>query len=104
MPKVLINNHSTFYDGRTKTQFDPVLNRISGCYVGIADVDAETADSYEGHSRFQVLTDEEYLAMVTTPRAPQPTEANTGDPLTDAAAKPARAKQVLAPPAPPKSN
>jgi len=102
MPKVLIKNHSTFYDTKRKVQFNPLLDRRSGCFVGVADVDTETAETYEGHPHFQVLTDEEYLEMVTVPSDPVPVEPNTGDPLGDAAAKPKT--QTRRPPVPPRSK
>lgn len=105
MPKVLAQNYSNFYDIRTNVQFQPVKDRRSECFVGVAVVDKATIEFYQEREGFRVLSDEEYLEMTSEPQEPELTEPETGDPLKDAANKgePAPAGSPLgsAPPPPP---
>jgi hypothetical protein len=63
--KILCENFSRFYDSKTKVEFAPVLDRRSGCYVGIADV--EDISPFENRTGYKVLTDADFLAMTTAP-------------------------------------
>ncbi len=101
MAKLLIDNHSTFYDIQTEVQFSPVLDRTTGCFVGVADVDPVTAAKYAGREHFRLLDDAEFLAMTELKREPVAEEPQTGDPLTDAAGEeppptPGKAKKAVA--------
>jgi hypothetical protein len=87
MPRVVTRVHSTFYDMKRKVQFSPVLDQRTGCFVGVAQVSDEHAAEFAEHEHFEVVSDEDYLEMVTVPSAPEPTEPGTGDPLSDAAGK-----------------
>ena len=85
MPKVLLSEYSTYSDHITGVQFNPVLNRRTGLFVAIADVDAETAQSFVDRSAsFSILTDDDYLSITMPDRTPDPVAPVTGDPLTDA--------------------
>lgn len=79
--RVITRNFSTFYDMQTKVQFVSTLDRQSGTYVGVAETDEETAEKFEGRRGFKVLTDDEFLAMISKPV--KPAEELTGDPLAD---------------------
>lgn len=96
MPRVAIDNYSNYYDVREKVQFDPVLDRRTGCRVGIAEVSADVAARYEQRRGFRLMSDIEFVAMtrVSTP-APVPA---TGQPLQDVAV---RARTVQGSPPPP---
>lgn len=85
MPRVRMTNFSTFYDVQNRVQFSPVLDKRSGCFVAVAEMDDEPAAKYEGNERFEVIDDTEFLAMVSNPKQAEPSEPNTGDPLSDAA-------------------
>jgi hypothetical protein len=101
--KVVNRNYSTFFDTTTNIQFDKTLDRVSGCYVAVAEVDKKTAKSYEDRAGFEVLTGAEYAEMTTTPEALEPDEPETGDPINDAAAQQAAANgEQSQPPGPPK--
>lgn len=99
MPKVLIENYSTYYDPRTRVHFQPALDRRTGSRVGVADVTEEQAAAYAARpDAFRVLSDEEWVEMTTVPAVPERTEpAKGGDVLTDAGAQAGKA----GPPKPP---
>jgi len=80
-----MENFSTFYDTVNRVQFSPVLDKRTGCFVAIAEVSDEVAESWAGNPRFEVIDDAEFLAMISTPARAEPTEPGTGDPLSDAA-------------------
>jgi hypothetical protein len=102
MPYVMIEQYSRYFDVKTRTQFTETLNRRTGCYVGMAQVDKKTAEQYRGRPGFQVLTDKDYLHLTQAPAAPEQSEPVTGDPLADAAQ--AKAAPNAEPPAPPASK
>ena len=115
MPHVLLSTYSKYYDAATDTQFVPVLNRATGCYVAVADLDDETADRFAENPAFEILSDDEYLALSRPAPAPEPAPSESGDPLTDQAASTAagqaakpgkaadQATDLTGPPAPPSS-
>jgi len=114
MFRVLIQNYSRFFDPATKIEFAPVLDRPSGCYVGVATVDEDTAVHYDGRPGFQVLTDAEWEAVNALPVPAEREEPETGDPLADAAREqnpgdgsgedPAAGRDLGGPPPPPESK
>lgn len=90
MPRVQISSYSKFYHAETGAAFHPVLDQRTGCYVGIADVDTETAEKLAGNAAFQILSDEEFADLSEKPAEPEPEPSQTGDPLTDKATAPAK--------------
>lgn len=103
MPRVMLSNFSTFYDTITRTQFDPVLDKRTGCFVAVAEVDDAQAATFAERPAYRVIDDAEWLAMTTRRPAPEPTQPLTGNPLTDAASEVA-GESLLAPPKPPRSR
>jgi hypothetical protein len=97
MPRVRIDQYSNFHDPTTGAQFEPVLDRRSGCYVGVCEMSKSQARAYQGRASFTVLSDDEWLAMTEIPREPEPTEPETGDPLADQAADSSAPKPPPAP-------
>jgi hypothetical protein len=91
--RVITRKFSNYYDIQTATQFSAVLDRQTDCYIGVADVSAKTAKAFSGRIGFDVVSDEAFLAMITKPADPEPTQPDTGDPLTD--------NNTDGPPAPP---
>lgn len=85
MPRVLIENYSNFYCTRTKVQFNPILDRRTGCYVGLADVTPEQAEAFANRGGFRLISDEEFLAMSGISLAPASAQPASGEPLQDAA-------------------
>jgi hypothetical protein len=100
MPRVMIEQYSNFFDQPTRLQFEPVLDRRSGCYVGVCEMSAEQAEAFADRRSFAVLTEDEWRAMTEIPRAAEPTQPETGDPLADQA----KDKPKPLPPAAPKSR
>jgi len=93
-----MTNFSSFYDVKNRVQFSPVLDKRSGCFVAVAEVSDETCEGYAQNPNFEVIDDAEFLAMISLPSTPEPTEPGTGDPLSDAAGK-----TFLSAPKPPRS-
>lgn len=87
MTYVIMRTYSNFYDQTTDTSFDPVIDQKAGVWIGAANVAPKLAKNYFGpKAAFSVLTDAEYLAIVTPPApvdVPDPVEPLTGSPLTD---------------------
>jgi predicted component of type VI protein secretion system len=100
MPRVMIEQYSNFFDQPTRLQFEPVLDRRSGCYVGVCEMSAEQAEAFRGRSSFTLLSEDEWRAMTEIARQPAPTEPETGDPLADQA----KDKPAPKPPAAPRSR
>lgn len=88
MPRVLIDDYSSFFDHTTNVQFSPVLDRRQGAYVGIAEVSAKVAKEYAKRPKFRVITDAEFLAMTSVPAQPEPDEPEADDPLEASAGAP----------------
>ena len=93
---VVVRAYSTFYDIRTRTQFEKTLDRLTGCYVAVADVSDADAEKFRERTGFEILTDEQFFAMITKPKPTEPKESATGDPLTDPAPPPAEKKSRTA--------
>ena len=68
--RVITRNFSNYYDIQTATQFS-----------------AKTAKAFSGRAGFEVVGDEAFLEMITKPAEPEPTQPDTGDPLTDQGGK-----------------
>lgn len=88
--RIYSDKYSNYYDVTTKAQFTAILDRRTGCYVGLAivhDVDAMVSLLDRG---FVEVDDEMFLAMTTTPAPPlvETLAPVTGDPLVDGAAVP----------------
>ncbi len=84
MAHVINRNYSKFYDVRTRVQFEPVLDGTMGAHVA----HAQTGADFEGRVGFEVLSDGEYLALISAP-SEKPVETgvtSSGDPVRDAAA------------------
>ena len=109
--RVLLRSYSNYFDPKTKTQFSPVLDRQTGCYVAVADVSPALAEQFKERPGFELLSDADFLQMTVAPSDPEPTEPETGDPLTDMpkasetsttpAAKPSKTPAIDAGPPPP---
>lgn len=67
MPKVICEKYSNYRDLLTKVQFNSVLDHRSGCFVGLAEVDDETAAKFDGREGFEVLSEAEFAALSTAP-------------------------------------
>ena len=102
MPRILLRSYSNYFDPQTKTQFSPVLDRRTGCYVAVADVTAAIAEEFKSRPSFETLTDADFLAMTVAPAQPDPDEPETGDPLTDTPKTPAATNDAGPPPTPPR--
>ncbi|MDR3708743.1 MAG: hypothetical protein P4L33_10605 [Capsulimonadaceae bacterium] len=105
MPRVICRKYSTFYDAKNGVQFSPIVDVSKQCYVGLAVVEGDLVEIYEGRDGFDVVTDEEYLAIINpapkaaaatasetatgTPAAADGGAAQQDDPLDPPSAKPA---------------
>ena len=105
MKHVLLRSYSRFFVYEPRMNFLPVLDLHSGTWIAHAEIDtAEALAHCEANPAYEILTDEEYQAVVTKPAASEPA---SGDPLTDASAtgeKPSadqKADPLDGPPAPP---
>ena len=97
----ITRNWSRFHHKDTDTEFTPILDVETGCWIGAAQVDAETAEIFDAHPAFEVLDADDYASLTIPAPAPKPAEpvgpSETGDPLGDAAK--AGSKPPPAPPA-----
>lgn len=64
---VIIRSYSRYHDHDTNTGFDPVLDVKTQRWVGAANVSADFAKKFEGRGAFEVLSNEDYLALITPP-------------------------------------
>lgn len=97
MQHVISTTYSTFYDAAANVQFTPVLRRDTSCYVGHAELVADTAETYRTRPGFTVMTEAEFLGLIT--------EREQLDECVDSAtapARPAKTKTALLPPMPPR--
>ena len=58
MTQVIIDGYSTFYDLRTDTQFNPVL-QPNGCFVGVAEVEEHLASQFLNRGGFHIVEQSE---------------------------------------------
>ncbi len=82
MAHVINRNYSKFYDVRTRVQFEPVLDGAMGTHVA----HAQTGADFEGRAGFEVLSDGEYLALISAPteKFVKAGVVSSGDPVRDA--------------------
>ena len=81
--KVIARQYSKYYDLQTGVQFEEILDRLSGTYVGFADVSEQQASKFQGREHFELVSDEVFAARTEFNRPAEPQEPNTGDPIAD---------------------
>ena len=74
MPNVIIRRYNTFFDHKTNVQFNPVLDRSSGLYIGLAVVPIDLISHFSGNSAFEVVTDEQLAAIVAGAQSESPAQ------------------------------
>jgi hypothetical protein len=65
MQTVVIRKYSTFFDPITSTQFDPVLDKAAGVYIGMAQVDDSLVAHFQANPAYTVLTSGQYASLAT---------------------------------------
>jgi len=83
MKHVIIRSYSRYHDLRTGVEFAAAVDVAAGVLIGHAVVDDALAEEFEKRPSFQVLTDEQFLALSQLALAPEPTEPATGSALGD---------------------
>jgi len=86
MPNVIIRRYNTFFDHRTNVQFNPLLEKSTGLYIGYAEVTTEQLPYFAGNPSYEVLTDSELRALITgkaqqeviAPSLPAPSISKSG--------------------------
>ena len=97
---VTLAAYSKFYHAETGTEFLPVLDHKTGCYIAVAPVSGKTAKAFAGKPGFKLLTEDQYQEMSRPAPEPEPEPSETGDPLTGQAGT-AEGTDLTGPPPPP---
>jgi hypothetical protein len=99
MKNIIITSYSSYYDIQTETQFQSILDRSTGCFVGHAVVENEVADAFADRPNFIVMDDAEFAEWSKGESVPV---VPTGNPSTEAKpATPAAPRNQKAKPATP---
>ena len=59
MANVIIRRYNTFFDHATNVQFNPILDKVSGNYIGAAVVSDDLIGHFTRNTAYEVVTDEE---------------------------------------------
>ena len=65
MQTVIIRKYSTFFDPITSTQFNPILDKAAGVYIGVAQVDDSEAAHFAANSSYELISEDAYSALLT---------------------------------------
>jgi hypothetical protein len=65
MPHVIIRRYNTFFDHQTNVQFNPVLDKSAGLYIGLAEISPEQVPYFHKNAAYEVIDDEQLAIIVS---------------------------------------
>ncbi len=85
MPHLILRSYSHYADHVTGLELTPVLLIGVGIRVAHLSVTDKQAEAFNSRPAFEILSDDEFLALTKAPAAPEPDgPAEGGEPLSGA--------------------